>query len=179
MIRHPTSSIRLALFGALALALSAPASRAADDPHAHHRHADPTPGYKRQLANYRIPELSLVRSDGKSVPFQREIDDGRPVVLNLIFTTCTAVCPLLSQTVAQFRRKLGADAAAVHFISVSIDPEQDTPERLRAYAAQFGADKDWTYFTGSVSASVTLQKGFQAYFGDTMHHRPVTFMRAA
>lgn len=179
MTPHVFRSTWLALFGALALALGAPAARAADDPHAHHHHAEPAPGYKRQLASYRIPDMNLVRADGQSAPFKPDIDDGRPVVLNFIFTTCTAVCPLLSQTAAQFRRKLGSDGAGVHFISVSIDPEQDTPERLATYAAQFGADKDWTYYTGSVSASVTLQKAFQAYFGDKMHHRPVTFMRAA
>jgi len=181
MIHSPVRSLWLALCSMAALALTTPAAHAADDPHAHHHHqqADKPPGYKRQLSSYRIPELSLVRADGSSAQFNRDIDDGRPVVLNFIFTTCTAVCPLLSQTAAEFRRKLGAEAAGVHFVSVSIDPEQDTPERLTAYAAQFGTDKAWTYYTGSVAASVTLQKAFQAYFGDKMHHRPMTFMRSA
>ena len=181
MTRSPVRSVWLVLCGIAALALTTPAVQAADDPHAHHHHqlADKSPGYKRQLSTYRIPELSLVRADGSSAQFNRDIDDGRPVVLNFIFTTCTAVCPLLSQTSAEFRRKLGAEAGGVHFVSVSIDPEQDTPERLTAYAAQFGADKAWSYYTGSLAASVTLQKAFQAYFGDKMHHRLMTFMRSA
>lgn len=170
------------LMGSLAaLALTAPSARAAEDPHAHHHHqqADASPGYKRQLANYRIPELGMTRADGSSARIDRALDDGRPVVLNFIFTTCTAVCPLLSQTTAEMRRKLGPDAANVHFVSISIDPEQDTPQQLTTYAAQFGADKNWSYFTGSVAHSVKLQKAFQVYFGDKMHHRPVTLMRSS
>jgi len=173
-------SATMVLCGLAALVVSTQVVRAADDPHAHHRHhAESSPGYKRQLASYRLPDLNLVRADGASAPFKHDIDDGRPVVLNFIFTTCTAVCPLLSQTAAEFRRQLGPEADGVHFVSVSIDPEQDTPERLRAYAAQFGADKNWSYYTGSVASSIAVQKAFQAYFGDKMHHRPVTFMRAA
>jgi protein SCO1/2 len=167
-----------------ALMLTTLAARAADDPHAHHHHhaVDKTPGYARQTANYRIPEVNLVRADGQSVAFLKELDDGRPVVLNFIFTTCTAVCPVLSQSMVEFRRKLeklDTDAPRPHLVSVSIDPEQDTPARLRAYAEKFGTDAAWNFYTGTTSTSVTLQKAFQAYFGDKMHHRPMTFMRAA
>ena len=171
----------LAVAAATAIALGAPAARAADDEqaHHHHHHAKPAAGYARQLASYRLPELSLVRSDGGTVGLVGELDDGRPVVLNFIFTSCTAVCPVLTQSMAEFRRKLGADAAAVHLVSISIDPQYDTPARLRAYAVPFGADRAWTFLTGSSAASVSTQKAFQAYFGDKMHHRPMTFMRAA
>ena len=64
-------------------------------------------------------------------------------------------------------------------ISISIDPEEDTPKRLAEYAKRFDAGQQWRFYTGSTQASVTVQKAFQAYFGDKMHHRPVTFMRAA
>ena len=179
----PTCPTRLrpfALCAAVALALTAPLCRAAEDEHAHHHHQmDKSPGYARQVASYRIPQISLVRADGRTVEFNRELDDGRPVVLNFIFTTCTAVCPVLSQSMAEFRRKLCPSALPPHLVSVSIDPEQDTPARLNAYAQRFGADPAWNFYTGSSAASVTLQKALQAYFGDKMHHRPMTFMRIA
>lgn len=156
------------------------AARAADDEHAHHHHAAKADaGYKRQLATYRVPDLALLRSDGSAVTMTSELDDGRPVVLNFIFTTCTAVCPVLTQSLAEFRRKLGADAATTHLVSISIDPLHDTPARLHAYAEAYNAGRSWTFLTGSASASVSAQKAFQAYFGDKMHHRPMTFMRAA
>jgi protein SCO1/2 len=64
-------------------------------------------------------------------------------------------------------------------VSISIDPEQDTPARLRAYAKKFGAGPEWNHYTGTVASSVAVQKAFGAYFGDKMSHQPVTLLRAA
>ena len=150
----------------------------AGEGHEHHLH-EQAPGYARKAASYRLPDTVLVRADGTKASFPKDIDDGRPVVLNFIFTTCTAVCPILSQSFAEFQRELGAERDKLHMVSISIDPEQDTPRRLADYAQRFDAGRQWDFYTGSVPASVTLQKAFQAYFGDKMHHRPMTFMRAA
>jgi protein SCO1/2 len=165
---------------ACALATTGQQLRAAQEDTHHHRHyAEKAPGYARQTATYRLPETALMRSDSEKASFPNDIDDGRPVVLNFIFTTCAAVCPILSHSFTVFQRKLGAERDKVHMVSISIDPEEDTPERLADYAKRFGAGRQWDFYTGSVKASVTLQKAFQAYFGDKMHHRPMTFMRAA
>jgi protein SCO1/2 len=64
-------------------------------------------------------------------------------------------------------------------ISVSIDPEEDTPPRLREYAKKFSAGPQWQHYTGTVAASVAMQKAFNAYRGDKMNHDPLTLMRAA
>jgi protein SCO1/2 len=171
-------TVRLAIACA-ACALGIAASAQAARMHEHQQHTDAAPGYARQTATYRLPEMTLVRSDGVKASFPNEIDDGKPVVLNFIFTTCTAVCPILSQSLAEFQRKLGAGRDSMHMVSISIDPEEDTPERLAEYAKRFDAGRQWGFYTGSAKSSVTLQKAFQAYFGDKMHHRPMTFMRAA
>ena len=161
------------------VAAAAPAF-AADEHHHHHpSRAEAAPGYARHVAPYRLPSVALVRADGSSASFPQELDDGRPVVLNFIYTSCTAICPILSHSFAEFQRKLGAEREQVHMVSVSIDPEEDTPRRLTEYARRFDAGRQWNFYTGSTAASVSLQKGFQAYFGDKMHHRPVTFLRAA
>lgn len=145
----------------------------------HHHHAEPLPGYARHSASYLLPEATLVRADGAQVSLAGELDDGKPVVLNFIYTTCTAVCPILSQSFAEFQRRLGKEADDLHMVSISIDPEHDTPRRLAEYAKRLDAGRQWDFYTGSVAASTSLQKAFQAYFGDKMHHRPMTFMRAA
>lgn len=148
--------------------------------HEAHQHAAAmTPGYSRQSAAYRLPPTTLVRSDGAKTSFPNAIDDGKPVLLNFVFTTCAAICPILSHSFAEFQRKLGAESEQVHLVSISVDPEEDTPERLADYARRFDAGRQWGFYTGSVQATVTLQKAFQAYFGDKMQHRPLTFMRAA
>ena len=130
-------------------------------------------------ANYQIPPVQLLRDTGKSVTLAQELDDGRPVILNFIFTTCETTCPLSSQTFSAFQRKLGAERSRVHMVSISIDPEQDTPARLRAYAKKFHAGPQWQLYTGTLQASVTAQQTFGAYRGDKMSHTPLTLLRAA
>jgi protein SCO1/2 len=130
-------------------------------------------------AHYTIPPVQLVSENGKRVSLAQELDDGRPVVMNFIFTTCETTCPLSSQTFAAFQRKLGAEREHVHMVSISIDPEQDTPAKLRAYAKKFGAGPQWQHYTGTLQASLAAQEAFGAYRGDKMSHTPLTLLRAA
>ena len=128
---------------------------------------------------YTVPAVRLVRDDGKTVSLPEEMNDGRPVVLNFIFTTCSSICPLMSQVFGQFQKRLGAESAGVHLMSISIDPEQDTPPRLREYARRFHAGPGWQHYTGTVEASLATQRAFNVWRGDKMSHTAVTFMRVA
>src|SRR6266513_913716 len=132
----------------------------------------------RSSVSYEPPAVTLVRADGKSVSLPRELDDGRPVLLNFIFTTCSSICPLTSRTLEEFQRKLGREASQVHLMSISIDPEQDTPARLSVYARKFHAGPEWQYYTGSVAASIAAQRAFDVYRGEKMSHTPVTLLRS-
>ncbi len=131
------------------------------------------------LRDYAVPAVRLVRDDGKAVSLPDEMNDGRPVVLNFIFTTCTTICPLMSSTFEQLDRRLGPDAARVHLMSISIDPEHDTPTRLLEYAKKFHAGPEWQHYTGTLDASVAAQRAFDVYRGGKMSHSLVTLMRAA
>lgn len=133
----------------------------------------------RALREYAVPDVRLVREDGQVVSLPEEMNDGRPVLLNFIFTTCTSICPMMSSVFAQFERRLGAEADRVHLMSISLDPEQDTPERLLAYARKFRAGHAWQHYTGTLEASVTAQRAFDAYRGSKMGHAVLTLMRAA
>jgi protein SCO1/2 len=133
----------------------------------------------RSTAEYVPPEVTLVRADGKRVSLRQELNDGRPVLVNFIFTTCSSVCPLSSRTLEEFQRKLGLQAASVHLMSISIDPEQDTPARLTEYARKFHAGPEWNYYTGTVAASIAAQRAFDVFRGEKMNHNPVTLMRTA
>lgn len=137
------------------------------------------PAVTMSSVQYTVPDVMLVRQDDKRVSLPREMNDGRPVVLNFIFTTCGSICPLMSQVLGQFQRELGAESAHVHLMSISIDPEEDTPPRLREYARQFGAGPGWNHYTGTLAASQTAQRAFDVYRGDKMSHTPVTLVRAA
>jgi protein SCO1/2 len=167
------STVALAVLASVAVAL---AHGHREDPHAHCHVAPPEEARKKTTSQYELPDVTLVRADGTRVDLRREIDDGRPVVLNFIFTTCTAICPVMSQTFARVQSQLVHGA---HMISVSIDPEQDTPSRLTEYARRFGAGPAWTFYTGTPEAIIAMQRAFDVYRGDKMNHVPVTFLRAA
>lgn len=177
-MRFGSRAGRTALLSCVLLALAG-ALRAAHEHAHHHHHADVKPGYTRANADFRLPQVKLTRADGRKVGFPLDIDDGRPVLVNFIFTTCTAICPPMSQIFSEFQKKLGAERDAVRMVSISIDPEQDTPKRLTEYAKKYKAGPQWTFYTGTLEASIAVQKAFAAYRGDKMNHTPVTFMRAA
>ncbi|BDG10824.1 SCO family protein [Anaeromyxobacter paludicola] len=165
---------------AAALALPARAARGEDgaEPPCHHGGSQELKRARRSTADYVLPRVPLVRDDGKVVTLPEELDDGRPVVLDFVFTTCTTICPVMSRTFAQLQQALGRDRDRVHLVSISIDPEQDTPERLRAYGKRMGAGPQWRLYTGTVEASVAAQRAFDAWRGDKMDHTPATFLRA-
>ena len=163
---------------AASFALRAGAADDAADPHAAH-HPSAAATVVRSTANYNVPPIKLVRDDGKNVSLADELNDGRPVVLNFIYTTCSGICPLASHIFSQLQRKLGADRDGVHLVSISIDPEEDTPARLRDYARGYLAGPSWQHYTGTMAASIAAQRVFEVYRGDKMGHTPVTLVRAA
>lgn len=161
-------------------AITAPhAENDSTDPHAAHRHMAANHEIRRSLVDYSIPSVRMVRDDGAGVALDAELNDGRPVVMNFIYTSCTSICPLSSQEFSLLQGRLGAERDLVHLVSISIDPEQDTPARLLEYARHFHAGKAWQHYTGTVSACIEAQRAFNVYRGDKMSHTPVTLMRAA
>jgi protein SCO1/2 len=122
------------IVGACLLAISAPAW-SAGEVHGH--------------AAVDIRALPLLDQDGK--PTSLRAFEGRTMVLHFIFTHCVAACPLQVRSLRAVREALPADTRTrVQFVSVSIDPEHDTPETLRAYAQANGIDDaGWRLVTAS------------------------------
>jgi protein SCO1/2 len=130
-------------------------------------------------ADYPLPEVRVTRTDGRSVWLGDEINDGRAVVLNFIYTTCTTICPLTSQTFSNLQELLGAELSRVHLVSISIDPEEDTPARLASYARRFDAGPEWQFYTASLEGSLKIQRSFHVDRGNKMLHAPTTLVRRA
>jgi protein SCO1/2 len=148
--------------------------------HAHHQHMMRAPGYQRSRATYTVPDITLVDQHGRKVSLPVLLNTGdKPVMLNFIFTSCTAICPMMTAIFAKVQTQLGDDAARVRMVSVSIDPEHDTPAELDAYAERFNAGTQWLFLTGSLDNSIAVQKAFDAYRGDKMNHTPLTLFHAA
>ncbi len=149
----------------------------AEDPHAHHRQMMQRKDYSTSVHSYVLPDLPLVAADGERTSLLDEVNTGEPVMLNFIFTTCTTICPVLSASFSQVQQQLGAERDQVRMISITIDPEHDTPERLRAYAARYHAGQQWQFLTGNLDDIVSIQKAFGAFRGTKANHEPFTFLR--
>src|ERR1700722_1658536 len=173
--RHLIGAMALAIAGASA---TAGGVEAAADEHRHHSMA-PVASTNRTTVAYTVPDISLVRQDGTKVRLREELNDDRSVVLAFIFTSCTTVCPLTSHTLSELQTRLGSERDRVHLVSITIDPEQDTPARLRAYAKMFKAGPELQYYTGTREASEAVQRAFDVYRGAKMDHSPATLVRPA
>lgn len=147
--------------------------------HEHHHHDRPTIGAThalRSIGRYQVPDVTLTDAEGRRTPLRSVLADKDPLMLNFIYTSCTSVCPVMSGIFSQVQARLGKE---VHLVSISIDPEYDTPERLKAYARRFSAGPHWKMLTGRLQDSIAVQRAFETYRGDKMDHAPTTFLRAA
>ncbi len=140
---------------------------------------DEAPQFQSSTADYTIPNVKVIRQDGQKLDFVKELDDGRPVILDFVFVSCSAICPMLSHVFSKVQEKLTKDGQKYHLISISIDPENDTPASLIEYGKKFSAGESWDFYTGTREASLVLQKAFKAYKGDKMKHASLILMRSA
>ena len=163
----------------LTLAGNAPAQDSGDN----HKHLHPAAlspaAATRTEHDYFVPDVVLRDSEGKTVALRPLTETNQPVMLDFIYTSCTAICPLLSETFAQVQRELGADAAGLRMLSISIDPEYDTPKVLRAYAQTYHAGPQWRFLTGNPKDIKEVQQAFDAYRANKMDHAAIVFLRSS
>ena len=157
---------------------NAPAQESGEHTHHHHQAAS-APSVARTERPYSVPDVMLKDTNGDRVALRPLLELDQPVMLDFIYTSCTAICPLLSETFAQVQRDLGADAAGLRMVSISIDPEYDTPRVLRAYAQTYHAGPQWRFLTGSPSEVAKVQTAFDAYRANKMDHAAIIFIRSS
>lgn len=133
--------------------------------------------YTRTVAGYQVPDVTLIDQDGQPVRLPDLTGGPAPVLLDFIYGTCTTICPVLSAGFTSLQRRLAKEGAAVRLISVSIDPEYDTPEVTKAYLARYKAAPGWDFLTGSREDIDAVMRAFDAYVPNKMGHFPVTFLR--
>lgn len=192
---YSTSAMKIALASALFSILHLPSqagemdhsnhqshamAASSDDPHAKHKAmmADPAKDkVNRSHHDYKAPPLTMLNQKSEYVDIQQLLNNKKPMMVNFIFTTCPTICPVLSSTFSVVNRKL-AEEKDLTMISISIDPEEDTPTALQRYAKKFEASDNWIFITGAIEDSIELQKAFDIYRGSKMNHEPVTYLRA-
>jgi protein SCO1/2 len=113
-----------------------------------HGSSPATAGDSRWGKSY-LPNTPVVSQDNKSLLFYDDVLKGKIVVLSFIYTSCRDICPVVTARLSQLEEKLGdAVGRDVFFVSVSIDPVNDTPEKLKEYANAFSAGPSWLFLTG-------------------------------
>jgi protein SCO1 len=147
--------MRAAFILALAFLASATVSVPAHDvPHRHAKqHRLPTIGA--------APAFALTSQD--DVPVALADLRGKVVAVTFIYTSCADTCPMLTALMVSVQDKLGRDfGERIAFVSITVDPQRDTPDVLKQYADTFGADlKGWAFLTGDsqVIREVTRRYG--------------------
>jgi len=104
----------------------------------------------------KAPALALQGSDGKPLTLERY--RGKVVLLAFGFSSCGEVCPITLATLAGARKKLGADAAQVQVVYVTVDPERDDAARMKKYLASFDAT-----FVGGVGSRAEIDAAQKNY----------------
>jgi len=112
----------------------------------------------------RFPNIELINQDGKKIHFYDDLVKGRIVAIDFIYTTCNYACPLETARMAQVQKKLGDRVGNdIFFYSISIDPEHDTPEVLKAYMEKFHIGPGWTFLTGKKKEIELLMRKIGVY----------------
>lgn len=146
--------------------------------HAKHMKMMEGGNYQLKSEDYEIPDVELTSHRGEQKRLAEVLDSDKPVMLNFIFTTCTTICPVLSASFHQVQEILGEERDTVKMVSLTIDPDYDTPEQLMKYSKRFKAGDQWQFFTGSYQDVVTVEKAFDIFRGSKMNHEPITLIRS-
>jgi protein SCO1/2 len=96
-----------------------------------------------------FPNVALTTHEGATVRLYDDLLEGKAVAINVIYTSCKDECPLETARLVQLQRLLGERVGRdIFFYSISIDPKNDTPQILKAYAEKFGVGPGWLFLTG-------------------------------
>ncbi len=121
-------------------------------------------------------DVPVVDQDGRQLNFD-DLLRGRTVAIEFIFTTCTTYCLPLAANFRSVQEDLGARVGAdLHLISISVDPVTDTPDKLKAFGAQFNAGPGWTFVTGALPDIARLARRLGQPLGNPADHVPLVLI---
>lgn len=177
-------SIGIFLAAALGAALPPPAlahDHAAQAGHAGHvdhgKHVGSAAARPATGVEISLPDTLLRDHDGRAVRLTSDVLGGRVAVVNFVYTTCTTVCPVLSATLSQLQQRLGKRLGEkVLLVSITVDPQRDTPTRLKEYSGLHGAGEHWRWLTGRKGDIDAVLKAFGTFTPNPEDHPAVTMI---
>lgn len=157
----------LSITGALALCLFTAVVGAL----AHDGKAHPSQPAASEAVNLKLADDALVDQDFQTLKFKSDVLANRIVVMDFLYTSCGTTCPLNTALLAQVQDWLGARFGRdVYFVSITVDPVNDTPARLKAYARNHQIKPGWTLLTGPKATVDKVLEGLGAYTPDFRDH---------
>jgi cytochrome oxidase Cu insertion factor (SCO1/SenC/PrrC family) len=118
-----------------------------------------------------IPDVQVITQSGERVPFN-QIVKGRIAIVTGFFTTCTSMCPITQEKLARVAKLLGQRVGKdVIIVSLSVDPENDTPARMKAWAEQFHIGQGWVLASGDKKDMENLLKSFGLFVDGIQRHQ--------
>src|SRR6201988_1016590 len=132
----------------------------------------PAPAQAGRWGKEYVPNVPVVTQDGKTLNFYDDLIKDKIVVLSFIYTSCKDICPLATARLGEAQDKLGdRGGREFFFYSISIEPERDTPERLKQYADAFHAGPGWLFLTGLPEDIQEIRYNFGDRRPDLVDHR--------
>ena len=123
---------------------------------------------------YRIPNVVVLDQDAQAWHFYDDLVKDKIVAINFIFTSCQMVCPLSGLKFAQLQKLINRQpnqiSEQVRLISITTDVPYDTPQRLKEWAARFGAQPGWSQLSGDTQNITRLLKSLGAFAVDKEQH---------
>ena len=108
-----------------------------------------------------VPDVVLTDQDGMKVNLKSLLQTSRPVMLDFIYSSCSTTCPVLSADYVSVQNRIAPDTLKVQLISISIDPENDTPKVMKGYLKRYNAKPGWVFLTGSGEEIGKVMKAFR------------------
>lgn len=145
-------------------------SMAADDPHAHHRNQMSDKPVQAGMAKVTLADIPLLNQHGQKVSIKDDVIGERIAIVSFAYTTCTTVCPVVSAIFSQVYNRLdGLMGKDVELVTITVDPNRDTPARLLAYSKKYEAGAGWSWLTGekdNVTRTLALFGAYTVNFED-------------
>jgi protein SCO1 len=132
---------------------------------------------KLNRVEIQVPDVEVLEQEGRRVRFHTDLIKGKVVVVSFIYTSCPYTCPAQGKYLASLQRALGDRLGReVFLITVSTDPLNDTPARLKKWGVTFGAKEGWSFVTGEESTLENLRERFPGVRAGRDTHEALIFV---
>ena len=145
---------------------------ASQEQHASH---DQGPDFTRSEQEVIVPGVILINQNNQRVNLKSLLDSDDYLVVNFIYASCTTACPMLSAGFADLQERLGSK---IRLVSITIDPENDTPKIMQEHLDHYQAQPGWDFLTGSRADINRTMKAFDAYSPNKMSHTQLNFIKS-